>query len=290
MEEFKLVKNCWNDDALRKSFNKLAEKTFGIDFEDWYQNGFWSENYIPYSIIYKDRVVANVSVNQMYFSEEGEKKYFLQIGTVMTEERFRNKGLIRRLMQEIEKDFGTRTEEMYLFANNEVLDFYPKFGYREETEYQYEREVCLSGEQTARRVSMKEKADWDKLEQAIRKSAVQGRFEMINNSQLVMFYLTKFMQDDVYYIKELDAYAIAELEDGNLLLHAVYAKKAVDLYKVIQAFGKEVKKVLLGFTPKDAEGYRISELKMDDTTLFVKGKELVELSKHGIMFPTLSHA
>ena len=39
-----VIKNYKDNDALRKSFNELAMKTFDISFEDWYQNGYWGEN------------------------------------------------------------------------------------------------------------------------------------------------------------------------------------------------------------------------------------------------------
>ena len=42
-----LIKNYQNNSALRQSFNELAQKTFGLSFESWYQNGFWRNNYIP---------------------------------------------------------------------------------------------------------------------------------------------------------------------------------------------------------------------------------------------------
>ncbi len=32
---YKIVKNYRDNDALRHSFNELAEKTFGLNFEDW---------------------------------------------------------------------------------------------------------------------------------------------------------------------------------------------------------------------------------------------------------------
>ena len=40
------VKDYKKDDGLRQSFDALAKKTFGISFEDWYQNGCWDDNYI----------------------------------------------------------------------------------------------------------------------------------------------------------------------------------------------------------------------------------------------------
>ena len=48
IKNFHIEKNYRNNDALRASFNRLAEKTFGLNFENWYQNGFWQDNYIPY--------------------------------------------------------------------------------------------------------------------------------------------------------------------------------------------------------------------------------------------------
>ena len=58
-----IEKNYRDNAALRESFNKLAEKVFGLSFENWYQNGFWKDNYIPYSAVIDGEVVANVSVN-----------------------------------------------------------------------------------------------------------------------------------------------------------------------------------------------------------------------------------
>ena len=38
--EYKLVKQIRANDILRQSFIKLAEKTFGLSFQNWYENGF----------------------------------------------------------------------------------------------------------------------------------------------------------------------------------------------------------------------------------------------------------
>lgn len=39
-----IIKNYRDNKELRQSFNELARQTFDIDFEDWYQNGFWSDS------------------------------------------------------------------------------------------------------------------------------------------------------------------------------------------------------------------------------------------------------
>ena len=295
MKKFELIKAYQDNSTLRHSFNKLAEQTFGIDFEDWYQNGFWSNNYVPYSMLADGEIIANVSVNLMNFIWNGEKRFFIQLGTVMTREDYRNQGCIRGLMEEIEKDYGKKAEGMYLFANDSVLSFYPKFGYEKEMEYQYSKEVHICGERTVKQIPMRKKSDWDKLERAIRSSTIHSRFEMTENIQLIMFYVTKYMQENVYYIKESDSYVIAEIEEENLMIHAVYSQTSVKkgttvLDDIIRAFGEEIRYVTLGFTPLNTEGYTACEIQEDDTTLFLKGKSLTGFNKHKIMFPTLSHA
>ena len=42
-----IVKGYRADDALRRSFDALAQRTFGLTFEDWYQNGFWATTTCP---------------------------------------------------------------------------------------------------------------------------------------------------------------------------------------------------------------------------------------------------
>ena len=64
---YKIIKNYRDNEQLRHSFNELAMKTFDIDFEDWYQNGYWTDRYNPHSIVIDGKVVANVSVNTTVF-------------------------------------------------------------------------------------------------------------------------------------------------------------------------------------------------------------------------------
>lgn len=45
-----IIKDYRDHMGLRHSFNELAGRTFGLDFENWYQNGFWGDAYNPISI------------------------------------------------------------------------------------------------------------------------------------------------------------------------------------------------------------------------------------------------
>lgn len=284
-----IQKNCRDNAILRKSFNALAQKTFGLNFEEWYQNGYWGENYIPYSITDGKSILSNVSVNPMTFDDHGIKRHYIQLGTVMTEEAHRHQGLCRLLMEEIFRDFSD-TDGIYLFANDSVLDFYPKFGFRKAKEYQYTKSVNNADEASAIPVPMTTKAERMILEQAIQNSVSCSAFEMKSNVGLIMFYITCFMRDCVYYIPSQNAYAIGEIEEAVLTLHCILSAKPVHLDEIIRAFGRNIRTVVLGFTPIDKEGYTKSELQEEDTTLFVKGAAFDSFEQEEKMFPLLSHA
>lgn len=289
MEQLTIIKAYKDNAAVRHSFNQLTQDIFGFDFEDWYENGYWRDNYIPYSIWNGERIVANVSVNLMEFVWDGAEKRYIQLGTVMTDKSYRGRGLIRRLMMEINKDFEGKAEAVYLFANNSVLDFYPKFGFVRADQYQYVREVENQGEKTVHRVDMDNKAEWKKLESAIGSSVCDSRLTMKNNIGLFMFYVTKFMRQDVYYVEDSQSYVIAEEDKGELVIYNIFSETEADLDGIIRAFGREIKKVRLGFVPRNAKGY-LTEKITEDTTLFIKGKGLEGFSQGEMMFPFLSHA
>ncbi|MBO0436646.1 hypothetical protein [Vagococcus fluvialis] len=51
MSQYRLVKGIKEQEELRQSFNQLAEDTFEINFIEWYESGYWGENYMPYSLV-----------------------------------------------------------------------------------------------------------------------------------------------------------------------------------------------------------------------------------------------
>ena len=287
---YEIIKGCQGNDGLRNSFNTLATEIFRLNFEDWYQNGFWGENYIPYSIVIDEKIVANVSVNITNMRFEGNEKRLIQLGTVMTAKEYRNKGLIRRIMEEIERDFEGTVDGMYLFANDSVLEFYPKFGFKKSLEYQYEIQIENISECQLEKIVMNHSDAWKQLQNVMKQNNFRGKFDMIGNHDLNMFYVTKFMREDVYYHKESDTFIIAEIKNDHVMLHNIFSNTVNDLDTVISWFGKEVNRITFGFTPANLEKCEIKELKEDDTTFFTKGKFLDVIAKEKLRIPSLAHA
>ena len=277
-----------NDSALRDSFNALAEQTFGLNFEGWYRNGFWGDNYDPHSIVIDGEVAANVSVNRTDLVFGGKRYHMLQLGTVMTAPEHRGKGYGRAIMDYIEKTYAD-ADGIYLFANDTVVDFYPRFGFRPAREMAYSKSFALTGESKAEQVLMDGPAAWEKLAAAMEKSTFREGCPMVDNPGLIFFYVSQFMQEAVYFIPHLDAWVIAEPEEGSLTIHNIFADSAVTIEEVVRAFGN-VDRVHLGFAPADPTGWEISELREEDTHFFVKGTAFEEFQERKLRIPSLSHA
>ena len=282
------IRHAYRDNKeLRDSFNELADKVFGLDFEGWYQNGFWKDAYDPYSVIEDGKVVSNISVNRCDMNYKGKIFHLIQLGTVMTDPDYRGKGYARLLMERVMEDIKD-ADGIYLYGNDSVVGFYPKFGFKESKEYSFSKDVTIDVERSAKEVSMADKSDWDKMVNILSKTAQNADVYMVNNTGLYMFYLSQFMRENTFYIPNLDTYAIAEIEDHELILHAVIGSGDID--KVISSFGKEIKHVQLGFTPKDTTSFTKNEVVEEDSRFFVKGSFFEENKDAAFMFQPITHA
>lgn len=289
MNQYDFISDYKENVTLRESFNKLASNTFGIQFEDWYKLGFWTRNYLPYSMKEGNTIIANVSVNRMEFNQNGRRKNYIQLGTVMTDKNYRGNGLNGYLMKQVIEEYKDKCDGIYLFANDSVLDYYPKFGFRTAREFLYSKKLSITGERCVIPFSLPNTKAIKEMEDIIKHSKPCGLLRM-NNPELYMFYLSSFMKNSVYYVEEQKAYVVAEEEEGNLYLNEIFAAGEVDIMEIATAFGADNQKVVLGFTPEKKEDYDREVLKEEDTTLFVLGNGWEEFEEAGLRFPSLSHA
>ena len=283
-----------NKEGFRNSFNELAEKTFGINFEKWYQQGYWGNGYIPYSLLDGDKVVANVSVSIMEYLIDDKKKTYVQLGTVMTDKEYRNRGLSRKLMEKVIGEWENKCDCIYLFANDSVLNFYPKFGFKKCNEYQYSKHIINKKTKTiekARKMNIQEKFDKDSFLQIVRDKCNLFKVNMENNMSLIMFYCMDYMKENIYYIEEYDTVAICEYDEEKLYIQDIFSTKEIDLDKIINILSlNETEKVILGFTPKNISSYEESLVNEEDTTLFIRAIEKTPFETEKLMFPILSHS
>ncbi len=291
-ESYTYLSDYKDDEHLRASFNQLTRLSFEFDFENWYQEGYWLENYRPYSLLCADQIVANVSANIMHFDCMGQTKTYIQLGTVMTHPDYRHKSLSRFLMDKVLAQWQAQCEMVYLFANETVLDFYPKFGFKQLNEYQ-----CIKSVNSVAPSLMMEKINladstWHKQNfiKKIQQAQPVSPLAMKDNVPLILFYCLDSFADHIYYLKTYDAYVIAEYNERVFYLQDVFCASELAIHQLLEQITPAgARHVKLGFMPFDQTGFDQVSFVNDKTRLFASGKDKMLFEENRLMFPLLSH-
>ncbi|RLQ96294.1 GNAT family N-acetyltransferase [Falsibacillus albus] len=278
--DYIFVKGYQENEELRTSFNHLAQRTFGINFENWHKNGFWTEKYIPYSLEKDGEIVANVSANLLTLIIDGKEIPAIQIGTVMTAHEHRNKGLSKWLMNKVMEDYEHEVDIIYLFANSSVLDFYPKFGFEPIQETQFF--IPCSGETGCqlplRKLDPENKNDLTFIYDFVSKRVTNSKtFTAARTTELFMFYCIYVFSDNIYYHEEDEVLAIAKQEEEELHIFDLVLKQEKHLHNTLQKLTtSEIKKIVLHFTPmKSADIHYQNKPFVGSEVLFVKHKNKI---------------
>lgn len=288
--EYDLIKQVKDEPELRESFFALADRVFALPFANWYRKGCWTDSYVPYSLVRGKQVVANASVNRMEMIWRGRIRRYIQIGTVMTDEQYRNRGLARRLLQEILSDWQTESDGIFLFANDTVLDFYPRFGFCRQQEYQHTAQI--SGRPDAFvKLDMDREAHRRILQRLCKKGNPFSQLSTKEGYGLVMFYCDSVFRDCVYYAGSYDAVVVGMEGGGDFICFDVFCGGSeVDLRELLSHLvGEKTRRVVFGFTPVEEADCRCAPLESEDYLFVLKGKEN-PLAQGRMMFPLLSHA
>lgn len=286
-----IVTNVRDNEKLRESFNALTRKTFGFDFSRWYEAGHWGDMYIPYAMVDGGKVISNVSVNLMEFCVGGVKKNYIQLGTVMTDSDYQGQGLNRRIMEHILNEYEEKVDGIYLFGNDDVLTYYPKFGFKAAKEYEYYLSIVANDVAQGYAMDSVDLADFGRVYEIIctGKNANDGMY-MNKNLGLYQFWLAGPYKNNVYYVPEVEAYVVAEVERNVVRVLQIFGEREVDFERLSKSFGEEITEMVLGFTPMKKEGFLVREYKEEDCTLFILGDDLECVEMEKLIFPALSHA
>ncbi|MGG2055220.1 GNAT family N-acetyltransferase [Lysinibacillus pakistanensis] len=293
MEKYELVSDYRNNESLKESFNALAMKTFKLDFRGWYNKGYWNDTYIPYSFVDQGKIISNASINKMSVIINDKVYKGIQIGTVMTDENYRNQGLAKRLMLYIMKEHENTYDFMYLFANDTVLDFYPKFGFTRLDESEFSLDLAKSFIQMKIDAKVKQLSidnDLELLEKYAKNRHVNSMIlDVEHNESLLMFYFTIVFHETIFFVEDLETIVLMEEEGDTLHIFDIISLNAHNAEAVLASIVKETtKKVVFYFTPGfTIKGMTATIMPNDDDALFVLAKK--GLLKGNFMFPLTSH-
>ena len=284
---YKLVTQIKDNQKLRQSFFDLTKETFDLSFQEWFEAGYWGNRYRPYCLIDEGKVIASVSVNLMDIVWQGQTRNYLQIGTVMTAKSYRQQGLAKFLLETVIDQWCDKVDAIYLFANDTVLDFYPKFGFKIESEYQATLAITPT-DGDFRRLDMDNLLDKEILKSCYQESNPFSKLASTDNYGLLMFYCDNFMRDCLYYSQKRGVVVVAIQNKDNLECLDIFGKTTVQLITILNELATEAtKNCHLGFSTTGNQ--QLNQIKTDET-LFIhqNGEDIFKDQK--IMFPLLSHA
>ena len=268
------------------------QEVFGLQFDEWFKRGFCNDNFICYSYIYNRQIIANISINKFYIINNGELKKGIQLGNVMTKAEYRNRGLIRHLMNEVFLDFEKECDFIYLFSNDLVLDFYPKFGFKRVSEYKYTINTfdISKAKSKIRKLNLNLNEDKTILESIIyNRNPVSNKLGIINDLWPLRVYCYYKFRENLYYLEDKKIILILDRNDHILTIYDILSLNNYDLDEVIEMTVESNDKLIeLKFVPEVKKYILKTEKKNEDNdTLFVK--ECCGSLNGDILFPITSH-
>lgn len=276
MNNYVIIDNCRGNLEYRRMFFDFTRAIYpNVDFVEWHTRGFWQDEYVPHAIIAHGKIVSNVSATRMRLIINGEEVRGIQIGTVGTIPEYRGRGLSRLLMEHIVNKYRSSCDVMFLFANDDVLDFYPKFGFKRFHASLFKSASPVPhANSPAIRLSVHSEADMNLLQSCLaNRMPLTKRFGAIDYAFITMWHILNIFPESLFYTKEDNSVLIANERDKCLQVYDVVSPRPIALKSVLGSVieSRNVESVLFHFPP-DQLSYDFDEVvNDDDCPMFVLG-------------------
>jgi len=276
MKRHEIIESYRDDEKLRNKFYDFVDTVFpGLNFKLWHDKGCWDGPYIPYSIIEKDKIIANVSITEMTVILDSKKIDAVQFGTVGTIPEYRERGLSRYLMESVLDKYKNDIDVFFLFANDSVLDFYPKFGF-ERHQMSIFRSDTLPNQKarTAHKLNINNREDFTLIRKLLEeRMTITDSFGAINYDFIAMWHIINLYPNNLYYFEDENVIVIARENNGKLHVIDVISSEPIDIESFIPGISSCDKlKSIYYYFPPDRLHYRFDTTEPDeDSPLFTLG-------------------
>ena len=269
-----------NDKDYQTKLNKLLNPIF-LDFQFWYDLNLWDNYYESYSIIKNDEIISNICVFKAKINFKGKVFDTLSVGAVATKEGHRSKGYSRILMEHIIEKYPYTP--MYLSANDTVLDFYPKFGFKRVYEKLPVLDIKINNQTEPKKLDYDNPKVWKYI---MNRSNLSKQLDCLNTAPINLFHIhLGYLKDCIYELPEINTLIVAEKNGSTLKLIGVFSEKQVSLEKMKKHLPfNEIERVEFGFIPDSLCGeYRFENYETDP--LFTRN---IKCDLGDFKFPELS--
>jgi len=279
----KISKNNKNDLKYETMFDALINEVFGFSFDIWLERKLWGERYVSYSIIENEKMLANICVFDTDMIVNGKQVRAIQLGAVCTSLAARGRGFSRLLMDHVLLEY--ENIPAFLFANESVLEFYPRYGFRQVQTYRPVINTAINNN-TLSVVKLD-------VDDPILFNTIKNRYsyskvlDCLNTGSTNMFHLLKDYHDDIYHLPGSDVIIVAYQEANRLFIADVISSKPVIFETILPELPfNGIELVEFGFCPDWLEVVPVWEsVSMSDVMFFIKGNwDLPEVFR----FPAMS--
>ncbi len=277
------------DVAERERFHAFVPLTFrSVDFRLWDRRGGWNDDYEAWLLLDGDDTVASVGVTRMRLSVAGRACIGYQFGAVATHPDRRGCGHSRELLQQVLESIDALAAPVLLFANEDVRDFYPRFGFRPLPQQRYVAEIALAGGTTLPPCcDVASARDRARLAELCRRATVHdAQFGAGDYNSTLLWHLS-YRALRAHWLDDVDALAVVSEENGTLHLHELLAPQRFDLSAVLPRLARQsVKRIEFGFQPRHWWLQTADAGEYTGSPLFVRG--LDTLRPGALRFPDLA--
>jgi predicted N-acetyltransferase YhbS len=260
------------------------------NWQVWLDRGGWTTDYEVFALLDGDQIVSSVGRSRMQLIHNGHAVAGYQLGAVGTLPHYRGRGLARRLMDEIVGELDHPDQPIILYANDSVVDFYPRFGFRRIAQKQSVADVSIApAKMPAARFDPGDAAHRPKLRNLFgRAMPIRGPLSAANYYSIALWHLS-CSPISAFWLPEFDALVAATTKNERLIVHDVIAARPFDLNGALpRLIERPVTRVEFCFDTEDGWATAPCSLLDDsDEPLFVRGASASIVGP--VRLPSLAH-
>lgn len=184
-----------------------------------YNAGYLNGTTIPFGLFNGDRAISILAAKKQTLVINNESIHVAQMGAVATAPSLQGRGYSREVMQFALDHISNMP--VFLYANDEVVDYYPKFGFRLTKESVYDIDLKPTGKQHSfRRLDLTRPDDTAQLDHALdNRVSVSRSFYIADYTGLAKWYCRILYQDKLWYEKESETLLIADMDQSVLRIY-----------------------------------------------------------------------
>jgi GNAT superfamily N-acetyltransferase len=235
----------FDDPDVKASFERYANKVFGLDFSRWKDRGLWDDEYKPFSAFVGGECVASICVYPSEMRIDGVKKKGAQLLTVGTLPEYRSQGLQREIWKKVSAWIQQKCDFTFLFTDKSAAGFYERLGLRKQPEH-FDVVQCPQPEGHSglrfKKLNLEQDGDYAIVERlAKEREMVSDRLGFFN-PKLLLFMFLYYYRSWSYYLEDIDTAIVVEEKEDRLRIHDIIAErmpKISDIEAFLAQFEKQ---------------------------------------------------